>query len=160
MDECVSQGQNQIESSQVKEPVNSGSSESGALTAQEFRWYRYTTVAKSVLFIQPKITNSSFVSESFTVCAAFYTLYPQMTTWPKTCVLHYSVFLCQNSVFCVYVCMSRTALRAAFPLKSDEEIDELVASAQSEPDSSNDAISSQRLHSLVCSNRGFTVFSG
>ncbi|XP_054476027.1 translin-associated factor X-interacting protein 1 isoform X2 [Anoplopoma fimbria] len=43
----------------------------------------------------------------------------------------------------------RTALRSAFPLKSDQEIDELVASAQSKPDNSNDAISSQRLHSLL-----------
>ncbi|XP_031166239.1 translin-associated factor X-interacting protein 1 isoform X1 [Sander lucioperca] len=43
----------------------------------------------------------------------------------------------------------RAALRTAFPLKSDQEIDELVASAQSEPDNSNDTISSQRLHSLL-----------
>ncbi|XP_051239228.1 translin-associated factor X-interacting protein 1 isoform X2 [Dicentrarchus labrax] len=43
----------------------------------------------------------------------------------------------------------RAALRTAFPLKSDQEIDELVASAQSEPDRSDDAISSQRLHSLL-----------
>ncbi|XP_070686679.1 translin-associated factor X-interacting protein 1 [Pempheris klunzingeri] len=43
----------------------------------------------------------------------------------------------------------RAAPRTAFPLKSDQELDELVASAQSEPDSSNDAISSQRLHSLL-----------
>ncbi|KAA8578569.1 hypothetical protein FQN60_000010 [Etheostoma spectabile] len=41
------------------------------------------------------------------------------------------------------------ALRTAFPLKSDQEIDQLVASAQSEPDNSNDTISSQRLHSLL-----------
>ncbi|TDH09222.1 hypothetical protein EPR50_G00084480 [Perca flavescens] len=43
----------------------------------------------------------------------------------------------------------RAALKTAFPLKSDEEIDELVASAQSEPNNSNDTISSQRLHSLL-----------
>ncbi|XP_032363326.1 translin-associated factor X-interacting protein 1 isoform X1 [Etheostoma spectabile] len=43
----------------------------------------------------------------------------------------------------------RAALRTAFPLKSDQEIDQLVASAQSEPDNSNDTISSQRLHSLL-----------
>ncbi|XP_070763176.1 translin-associated factor X-interacting protein 1 [Enoplosus armatus] len=43
----------------------------------------------------------------------------------------------------------RAALRTAFPLKSHQEIDELVASAQSEPDSSGDTISSQRLHSLL-----------
>ncbi|KAF1387193.1 hypothetical protein PFLUV_G00102810 [Perca fluviatilis] len=43
----------------------------------------------------------------------------------------------------------RAALMTAFPLKSDQEIDELVASAQSEPDNSNDTISSQRLHSLL-----------
>ncbi|XP_045892536.1 translin-associated factor X-interacting protein 1 isoform X4 [Micropterus dolomieu] len=43
----------------------------------------------------------------------------------------------------------RAAPRTAFPLKSDQEIDEVVTLAQSEPDSSNDAISSQRLHSLL-----------
>ncbi|XP_075962645.1 translin-associated factor X-interacting protein 1 [Anarhichas minor] len=43
----------------------------------------------------------------------------------------------------------RTALRTAFPLKSDQEIEELVDSAQSEPDNSDDTISSQRLHSLL-----------
>ncbi|XP_076589247.1 translin-associated factor X-interacting protein 1 isoform X2 [Chaetodon auriga] len=43
----------------------------------------------------------------------------------------------------------RAAVRTAFPLKSDQEIDELVATAQSEPGSSNDTISSQRLHSLL-----------
>ncbi|XP_037622011.1 translin-associated factor X-interacting protein 1 isoform X2 [Sebastes umbrosus] len=43
----------------------------------------------------------------------------------------------------------RSALRTALPLKSDQEIDELVASVQSEPDNSNDTISSQRLHSLL-----------
>ncbi|CAK6973211.1 translin-associated factor X-interacting protein 1 isoform X2 [Scomber scombrus] len=43
----------------------------------------------------------------------------------------------------------RAALRTAFPLKSDQAIDELVASAQSESDSSNDTISSQRLRSLL-----------
>ncbi|KAM7396216.1 hypothetical protein PAMP_019273 [Pampus punctatissimus] len=43
----------------------------------------------------------------------------------------------------------QAALRIAFPLKSDQEIDEFVASAQSEPDSSNDTISSQRLHILL-----------
>ncbi|XP_042351356.1 translin-associated factor X-interacting protein 1 [Plectropomus leopardus] len=42
----------------------------------------------------------------------------------------------------------RAALRTAVPLKSDEEIDELVAPTQREPDSSNDTVSSQRLHSL------------
>ncbi|KAK1887389.1 Translin-associated factor X-interacting protein 1 [Dissostichus eleginoides] len=41
------------------------------------------------------------------------------------------------------------ALRTAFPLKSDEEINELVTSAQSDPDGSDDSISSQRLHSLL-----------
>lgn len=60
-----------------------------------------------------------------------------------------SVFLCLKRVFCVNACVYRAALRTAFPLKSDQEIDELVVSAQSEPDSSNDAISSQRPHSLV-----------
>ncbi|XP_026220629.1 translin-associated factor X-interacting protein 1 isoform X2 [Anabas testudineus] len=79
MDECVSQGQNPIQSSQLKEPVNSGTSESGSLTAQEFS----------------------------------------------------------------------TALRTSFPLKSDEEMDELVASTQSDPDNSKGAISSQRPHSLL-----------
>ncbi|XP_059190797.1 translin-associated factor X-interacting protein 1 [Centropristis striata] len=43
----------------------------------------------------------------------------------------------------------RAALRTAFPLKSDQEINELVDSAQSESDNSNDTISSQRLHSLL-----------
>ncbi|KAF3854406.1 hypothetical protein F7725_022461 [Dissostichus mawsoni] len=43
----------------------------------------------------------------------------------------------------------RMALRTAFPLKSDEEINELVTSAQSDPDGSDDSISSQRLHSLL-----------
>lgn len=68
-----------------------------------------------------------------------------------------SVFLRQERVFCVYACMYRAALRTAFPLKSDQELDELVASTQSEPDSNNDGISSQRLHSLVRTSRGFTV---
>ncbi|XP_030280708.1 translin-associated factor X-interacting protein 1 isoform X2 [Sparus aurata] len=40
----------------------------------------------------------------------------------------------------------RPALRTVFPLKSVQEKDELVASAQCEPDSSKDAISSQRPH--------------
>ncbi|KAK5902750.1 hypothetical protein CesoFtcFv8_007979 [Champsocephalus esox] len=43
----------------------------------------------------------------------------------------------------------RMAMRTAFPLKSDEEINELVTSAQSDPDGSDDSISSQRLHSLL-----------
>ncbi|KAK2841880.1 hypothetical protein Q5P01_012080 [Channa striata] len=79
VDECMSQGKNQIQSIQLKQRIHSGTSESSTITAQEFR----------------------------------------------------------------------AALRAAFPLKSDEEIDELVASAQNNPDSSNDTISSQRLHSLL-----------
>ncbi|XP_044049204.1 translin-associated factor X-interacting protein 1 isoform X2 [Siniperca chuatsi] len=79
MDESVSQGESQIQSNQLKEPIDSDAPESSKLTVQEFR----------------------------------------------------------------------AALRTAFPLKSDQEIDELVASAQSEPDSSNDTISSQRLHSLL-----------
>lgn len=79
MGASVSQGQSQIQSDQLKEPINSDASKSGTLTVQEFR----------------------------------------------------------------------AALRTAFPLKSDQEIDELLASAQSESDSSNDTISSQRLHSLL-----------
>uniref|UniRef100_A0A3Q3M775 Translin-associated factor X interacting protein 1 n=1 Tax=Mastacembelus armatus TaxID=205130 RepID=A0A3Q3M775_9TELE len=79
MNECASQGQSQIQSSQLKEMINSDISENSTLTAQEFRM----------------------------------------------------------------------ALRTALPLKSDEEIDELVTSAQSEPDCSNDTISSKRLHSLL-----------
>ncbi|XP_049928944.1 translin-associated factor X-interacting protein 1 isoform X4 [Epinephelus moara] len=51
----------------------------------------------------------------------------------------------------------RAALRTALPQKSDEEIDELVASAQSEPDSSNDTISSQRLHSLLAESTVTTL---
>ncbi|XP_040893409.1 translin-associated factor X-interacting protein 1 [Toxotes jaculatrix] len=43
----------------------------------------------------------------------------------------------------------REALRTAFPLKSDEEINEMVTLAQSEPDKSNDLISSKRLSSLL-----------
>ncbi|KAI3371659.1 hypothetical protein L3Q82_024223, partial [Scortum barcoo] len=78
-DESVSQGQSQIQSSPLKEPIESDATESSTLTVQEFR----------------------------------------------------------------------VALRTAFPLKPDQEIDELVASAQSKPDSSNDTISSQRLHSLI-----------
>ncbi|KAG8012954.1 Nuclear transport factor 2 [Nibea albiflora] len=42
----------------------------------------------------------------------------------------------------------RASLRTAFPLKSDQELDELVASAQSETDS-DDGIPSQRLHDLI-----------
>ncbi|XP_027141540.1 translin-associated factor X-interacting protein 1 isoform X2 [Larimichthys crocea] len=42
----------------------------------------------------------------------------------------------------------RAALRTAFPLKSDQDLDELVASAQSETDS-DDAIPSQRLRDLL-----------
>ncbi|XP_042267468.1 translin-associated factor X-interacting protein 1 isoform X2 [Thunnus maccoyii] len=79
MGASVSQGQSQIQSDQLKEPINTDASKSGTLTVQEFR----------------------------------------------------------------------AALRTAFPLKSDQEIDELLASAQSESDSSNDTISSQRLHSLL-----------
>ncbi|KAK2918197.1 translin-associated factor X-interacting protein 1 isoform X2 [Channa argus] len=79
IDECVSQGQNQIQSMQLKQRINSGTSESSTLPAQEFRVF----------------------------------------------------------------------LREPFPLKSNEEIDELVASDQNEPDSSNETISSQRLHSLL-----------
>ncbi|XP_022605571.1 translin-associated factor X-interacting protein 1 [Seriola dumerili] len=74
MDANVSQGQNQIQSSQLKEPIHSGTLEGGTPTIQEFR--------------------------------------------------------------------------AEFPLKSDEEVDVLVTSAQSEPDRSDDIISSQRLNSL------------
>ncbi|KAG7229804.1 hypothetical protein INR49_012453 [Caranx melampygus] len=40
------------------------------------------------------------------------------------------------------------AVQAEFPLKSDEEVDVLVTSAQSDPDKSNDIISTQRLNSL------------
>ncbi|XP_078139409.1 translin-associated factor X-interacting protein 1 [Centroberyx gerrardi] len=42
----------------------------------------------------------------------------------------------------------RAALRTALPLKSDQAIDALVASAESELDSSNDTIAYQRLYSL------------
>ncbi|XP_071313947.1 translin-associated factor X-interacting protein 1 isoform X2 [Trachinotus anak] len=74
MGASVSQGQNQIQSSQLKEPINSETPESSTLTNQEFR--------------------------------------------------------------------------ADFPLMSNEDTDVLVTSAQSEPDRSNDIISSQRLNSL------------
>ncbi|KAK5867894.1 hypothetical protein PBY51_012350 [Eleginops maclovinus] len=43
----------------------------------------------------------------------------------------------------------RTALKTMLPLKSDEEINELVTLAQSESDGSDDCISYQRLHSLL-----------
>ncbi|XP_050929155.1 translin-associated factor X-interacting protein 1 isoform X2 [Lates calcarifer] len=86
IDATVSQGQSKIQSSQLKELINSNTPESRTLTIQEFR----------------------------------------------------------------------AALRTAFPLKSDEEIDELVSSAQSESDRS-DIISSQILHSLVRTSRGFTI---
>ncbi|KAM7413954.1 hypothetical protein PAMA_018988 [Pampus argenteus] len=79
MSASVSQEQSQIQTDQLKEPIDSDASESGTITVQEFR----------------------------------------------------------------------AALRTAFPLKSDQEIDEFVASAQNEPDSSNDTISSQRLHILL-----------
>ncbi|GAA6221259.1 translin-associated factor X-interacting protein 1 isoform X2 [Lates japonicus] len=78
IDAIVSQGQSKIQSSQLKELINSNTPESSTLTIQEFR----------------------------------------------------------------------AALRTAFPLKSDEEIDELVSSAQSESDR-GDIISSQILHSLL-----------
>ncbi|XP_053283178.1 translin-associated factor X-interacting protein 1 [Pleuronectes platessa] len=42
----------------------------------------------------------------------------------------------------------REDVSTAFPLKTDEEINELVTLAQSEADRNNDIISSQRLHSL------------
>nr|XP_046249797.1 translin-associated factor X-interacting protein 1 isoform X2 [Scatophagus argus] len=79
MDDSVCQDQSQIQSNQLKVPIDSDAPESSTLTVQEFR----------------------------------------------------------------------TALRTAFPLKSDQEIDELVASAQSEPHCSNGSLSSQRLHSLL-----------
>ncbi|XP_034390565.1 translin-associated factor X-interacting protein 1 [Cyclopterus lumpus] len=75
MEDSLFQGQSQIQSDHLKDPINSNAPQSGTLTVQELR------------------------------------------TAPKT----------------------------GFPLKSDQEIDELVDSAQSKPDSSNDAISSQRL---------------
>ncbi|XP_060932435.1 translin-associated factor X-interacting protein 1 [Limanda limanda] len=43
----------------------------------------------------------------------------------------------------------REDMSTAFPLKTDEEINELVTLAQSEADRNNDIISSQRLHSLL-----------
>lgn len=43
--------------------------------------------------------------------------------------------------------------RAEFPLKSDEEVDVLVTSAQSDLDKSNDIISTQSLNSLVRTSR-------
>lgn len=43
----------------------------------------------------------------------------------------------------------RKALKTSFPLKSDEEIDKLVASAQGEPDYTADCISSQKLYTLL-----------
>nr|XP_019960461.1 PREDICTED: translin-associated factor X-interacting protein 1 isoform X3 [Paralichthys olivaceus] len=43
----------------------------------------------------------------------------------------------------------REAVSSAFPLKSDEEINELVPLAQSEADRNNDVISSQTLYSLL-----------
>ncbi|TNN38898.1 Translin-associated factor X-interacting protein 1 [Liparis tanakae] len=77
MEDSLFQGQRQIQSDHLKDPVNSNAPQSGTLTVQELRMA------------------------------------------PKT----------------------------GFPLKSDQEMDELVDSAQSEPDDSDDAISSQGLHS-------------
>ncbi|XP_056272265.1 translin-associated factor X-interacting protein 1 [Pseudoliparis swirei] len=77
MEDSLFQGQRQIQSDHLKDPVNSNAPQSGTLTVQELRMA------------------------------------------PKT----------------------------GFPLKSDQEMDEVVDSAQSEPDNINDAISSQGLHS-------------
>lgn len=54
---------------------------------------------------------------------------------------------------CIYCWLFSEALRTAFPLKGDQDIEELVLAAQSDLQTSGGSIAYQRLYTEVSSKR-------